>query len=133
MNRFFYAMIAVGVAAFSGCATTASQKEAVVPPVVHEYQLKIGSLELELNRLKDENFQLRKQLEIANNKEVRMPSAVEIQSALKKAGFFKGEIDGQIGPKTKDAIRQFQQSNGIVPDGVVGSKTWALLSKYSDK
>jgi peptidoglycan hydrolase-like protein with peptidoglycan-binding domain len=59
-----------------------------------------------------------------------MPNALEIQTALKKAGLFKGMIDGKIGPETKEAVRKFQQGNGITPDGVVGSKTWALLSKY---
>jgi peptidoglycan hydrolase-like protein with peptidoglycan-binding domain len=97
---------------------------------VQEYQAKISSLEMELNRQKDENYILRKQLEAASTREIRMPNATEIQTALKKAGIFKGEIDGKIGPETKEAIRKFQQANGITPDGVVGSKTWALLSKY---
>jgi len=98
--------------------------------VVQEYQAKINSLEMERNRLKDENYILRKQLEAASKREVRMPSATEIQTALKKAGFFKGVVDGKIGPETKEAIRKFQEANGMTPDGVVGSKTWSLLSKY---
>jgi peptidoglycan hydrolase-like protein with peptidoglycan-binding domain len=86
-------------------------------------------MELEITRLKDENFGLRKQLEAAQDQEVRMPSAMEIQTALKKAGFFKGVLDGKIGPETKEAVKKFQQANGMTPDGVVGSKTWGVLSK----
>lgn len=54
----------------------------------------------------------------------------QIQAALKKAGFYKGEIDGKIGPKTRRAIVAFQRSKRLKPDGVVGSKTWEELSKY---
>jgi outer membrane murein-binding lipoprotein Lpp len=55
----------------------------------------------------------------------------EIQSCLKNAGFYKGEIDGVKGRKTRAAIRKFQSANGLSADGVVGSKTWEALSKYS--
>lgn len=54
----------------------------------------------------------------------------KIQQALKNTGFYKGEIDGKIGPKTKIAIKAFQKSKGLSADGVVGQKTWNELSKY---
>lgn len=54
----------------------------------------------------------------------------QIQSALKKANFYKGEIDGKIGPQTKRAIKTFQKSKGFNPDGVVGPKTWEELNKF---
>lgn len=132
MGRICVGMLLAGIFALSGCATTQSQRASQTVPasVVQEYQAKINSLEMERNRLKDENYILRKQLETASKREVRMPSATEIQTALKKAGFFKGVVDGKIGPETKEAIRKFQEANGITPDGVVGSKTWSLLSKY---
>jgi len=53
-----------------------------------------------------------------------------IQIALKKAGFYQGEIDSKIGPKTKKAITDFQRSKRLKSDGVVGLKTWEELSKY---
>ncbi|MBU1726524.1 MAG: peptidoglycan-binding protein [Candidatus Omnitrophica bacterium] len=62
-----------------------------------------------------------------------MPDAKEIQSALKNAGFYKGEIDGAIGEKTKEAIRSFQSANDLNPDGVVGSRTWSALTKYLEE
>lgn len=54
----------------------------------------------------------------------------QIQSALKNAGFYKGEADGKIGFEVKDAIKKFQKSKGLNPDGVVGSKTWEELRRY---
>lgn len=55
----------------------------------------------------------------------------EIQTYLKNAGFYKGEIDGVKGRKTRSAIRKFQAANGLAADGVVGRKTWEVLTKYS--
>lgn len=55
----------------------------------------------------------------------------EIQECLKNAGFYKGEIDGVKGRKTRSAIRKFQAENGLVADGVVGKRTWEALSRYS--
>jgi len=58
------------------------------------------------------------------------PTATEIQSALKAAGFYTGTVDGKIGPKTKKAIAEFQKANNLTADGKVGLKTWNALSKY---
>ena len=56
--------------------------------------------------------------------------AADIQRALKSAGYFNGEVDGKIGPKTRDAIRAFQRDNSMKPDGVCGKKTWELLKTH---
>jgi len=34
---------------------------------------------------------------------------------------------GNFGPKTEAAVRAFQRSHDLVPDGIVGPKTWAAL------
>ncbi|MCP4649045.1 MAG: peptidoglycan-binding protein [PVC group bacterium] len=54
----------------------------------------------------------------------------DIQKALKGAGFNPGHIDGQMGPKTKKVIREFQRENNLTIDGVVGPKTWEKLKTY---
>jgi len=58
------------------------------------------------------------------------PTVKEIQTALKNAGFDPGSFDGKMGPRTRQAIKDFQKSKGLVPDGAVGPKTWASLGKY---
>jgi peptidoglycan hydrolase-like protein with peptidoglycan-binding domain len=52
------------------------------------------------------------------------------QTALKNAGFDPGPIDGIMGPKTKAAIRAFQQAKGLKVDGIVGPATTAALTPY---
>jgi len=55
----------------------------------------------------------------------------DIQTCLKNAGFYKGEVDGVKGRKTRSAIKKFQEANGLTADGIVGKKTWEALSKYT--
>ncbi|MFA4991010.1 MAG: peptidoglycan-binding domain-containing protein [Candidatus Omnitrophota bacterium] len=58
------------------------------------------------------------------------PTTKDIQTALKNAGFDPGPIDGKMGQKTRQAIKDFQAAKGLVADGVVGPKTWAELGKH---
>lgn len=60
------------------------------------------------------------------------PTSQQIQQALKNGGFYTGNVDGKIGPMTKEAIEEFQKANNLEADGKVGPKTWALLSKHLD-
>jgi peptidoglycan hydrolase-like protein with peptidoglycan-binding domain len=61
------------------------------------------------------------------------PTALEIQTALKNAGFYSGNVDGKVGPKTKAAVEAFQKANGLNADGKVGPKTWQALGQYLNK
>ncbi|MDD4954148.1 MAG: peptidoglycan-binding protein [Candidatus Omnitrophica bacterium] len=58
------------------------------------------------------------------------PTANEIQTALKNAGYYTGEIDGKLGPKSKAAVEEFQKANNLKADGKVGPMTWEALGKY---
>jgi peptidoglycan hydrolase-like protein with peptidoglycan-binding domain len=51
-----------------------------------------------------------------------------LQSELKRMGFDPGKVDGVMGPRTKSAIRRFQDANGLEVDGVVGPETATALS-----
>ncbi len=53
-----------------------------------------------------------------------------IQTALKSAGFYKGNIDGKFGQGTRRAIKEFQLSKNLKADGVVGKKTWNELKPF---
>jgi peptidoglycan hydrolase-like protein with peptidoglycan-binding domain len=39
--------------------------------------------------------------------------------------------DGDFGGNTEAAVRTLQRLHGLVPDGIVGPKTWALLDAFS--
>ncbi len=56
----------------------------------------------------------------------------DAQVILKELGLYLSTIDGINGPGTKRAVREFQSKSGLVPDGVIGNKTKAALSKGED-
>lgn len=45
----------------------------------------------------------------------------ELQSRLTQLGFDTKGVDGIIGPNSRDAVRAFQSSRGLVPDGYVSA------------
>jgi len=47
----------------------------------------------------------------------------ELQGRLKKLGYYNGKVDGDFGPKTKNAVTWFQWKFGMKSDGIVGPKT----------
>lgn len=47
----------------------------------------------------------------------------DIQTALKKLGYYTGKVDGVSGNKTEAAIEKFQKVNKLAADGVVGQAT----------
>ena len=55
----------------------------------------------------------------------------DIQALLKSAGF-NISVDGDFGISTKNAIIALQKKNGLIPDGIVGPKTQAVLNQYRD-
>lgn len=36
-------------------------------------------------------------------------------------------VDGSFGPKTEQAVKEFQLKNNLIADGIVGTKTWYVL------
>ena len=53
-----------------------------------------------------------------------------LQLALARAGEAPGEMDGIFGERTLQATQSFQQKQNLVPDGIVGRKTFAALRPY---
>ena len=51
----------------------------------------------------------------------------KIQTALKKTGFYRGSIDGILGPMSRNAVMGFQKKNGLAETGKVDEATWKLL------
>lgn len=50
-----------------------------------------------------------------------------LQKKLNNWGYNAGTVDGIFGTKTRDAVKRFQQKNGLAVDGIVGTKTAAAL------
>lgn len=50
----------------------------------------------------------------------------QIQKALAGAGL-RVIVDGNFGPITEEAVKEFQKQKGLTPDGIVGPATLALL------
>ena len=51
----------------------------------------------------------------------------EVQTVLKKWGYYTGNVDGINGPKTKAAVKKFQKKYGLTADGIVGPATAAKM------
>lgn len=51
----------------------------------------------------------------------------EVQRRLKEWGYYNGAVDGIYGSATRQAVKKFQQKNGLTADGVVGLKTYQAL------
>jgi peptidoglycan hydrolase-like protein with peptidoglycan-binding domain len=55
----------------------------------------------------------------------------QIQQALNDAGLDAGPVDGKMGPKTKSALKQFQQQKGLQASGQADQQTLAALNTGS--
>ena len=60
---------------------------------------------------------------------VRGAAAAACQAALRERGFDPGEIDGDFGPRTGQALRRFQTAEGLESDGICGGESWSALLK----
>ena len=49
------------------------------------------------------------------------------QKYLNLNGYFCGNEDGNFGENTEEAVKTYQISKGLVPDGVIGLNTWKSL------
>lgn len=53
----------------------------------------------------------------------RGSEVTQIQTKLKRWGYYNGSIDGIYGSKTVAAVKYFQRSNGLTADGIAGPQT----------
>ena len=50
-----------------------------------------------------------------------------VQQILDCIGIPVGDVDGIFGPNTESGVQAFQDSNGLLDDGIVGPQTWGAL------
>lgn len=58
-------------------------------------------------------------------------SVSALQRQLSALGYYNGPITGYFDLSTQAAVSQFQQANGLTPDGIVGSATTGALDRSS--
>ena len=56
------------------------------------------------------------------------PVVEQIQTSLKEAGYFGGQVDGVFSTLTRQAVINFQKKSGLRADGVVEEKTFKALT-----
>lgn len=61
----------------------------------------------------------------------RGSEVTQIQTKLKRWGYYTGSIDGIYGSQTVSAVKYFQRKNGLSVDGIAGKNTLAAMGIYS--
>lgn len=56
---------------------------------------------------------------------------IQIQTKLKRWGYYNGNIDGIYGSQTVAAVKWFQRKNGLTADGIAGTKTLNAMGIYN--
>jgi peptidoglycan hydrolase-like protein with peptidoglycan-binding domain len=52
----------------------------------------------------------------------------QVQTRLSRNRYDVGTIEGEYGPRTKNAVRKFQLDKGLTTDGIISRITWKALS-----
>ena len=55
----------------------------------------------------------------------------QIQSKLKRWGYYSGNVDGIYGSQTQEAVKYFQRKNGLTVDGIAGPATLKAMGIMS--
>jgi peptidoglycan hydrolase-like protein with peptidoglycan-binding domain len=70
-----------------------------------------------------------RQLNMAGVPDLDRDNVRQVQDALQAKGFDPGPIDGIAGPRTKTAIRNFQERYGMKASGEIDNQTLFALGK----
>lgn len=61
----------------------------------------------------------------------RGSEVTQIQTKLKRWGYYKGNIDGIYGSQTVEAVKYFQRKNNLVVDGIAGKITLEAMGIFN--
>jgi len=132
----------------SGCATNRKQKAQEMETQGLRNQITVLEAQLqskdeELNNLKnalvnaaEEKTETQAQAKKQTKKTRRVgeiksrPNLKQIQIALSNAGYYPGSLDGKMGKQTREALRAFQQAQGLPETGKADQATWKRLKQY---
>lgn len=124
----------VGIFVLSGCATLGKNEDLSSQGLrnkISALETQLSEKDTEINSLK-ESLAKSEQGQNAGEVNQRVNTKM-IQTALKNAGYFQGEVDGKMGKNTRLAVKDFQKANNLNADGRVGKNTWMVLKTYLDK
>lgn len=61
----------------------------------------------------------------------RGSEVTQIQTKLKRWGYYNGNIDGIYGSQTLEAVKYFQRKNGLAVDGIAGKNTLEAMGIFN--
>lgn len=61
----------------------------------------------------------------------RGDEVIQIQTKLKRWGYYSGNIDGIYGTQTLNAVKYFQRKNGLTVDGIAGKNTLEAMGIFN--
>ena len=61
----------------------------------------------------------------------RGDEVTQIQTKLRRWGYYNGNIDGIYGSQTLEAVKYFQRKNGLTVDGIAGPATLKAMGIYN--
>ncbi len=64
----------------------------------------------------------------SNGEEVK-----QIQEKLQRWGYYSGDVDGVYGIETQEAVKYYQETNGLKVDGVAGDETLKSMGIVSEE
>ena len=70
-------------------------------------------------------------LEVLSKYGPRGDEVRQIQTKLKRWGYYNGNVDGIFGSQTLEAVKYFQRKNGLKVDGIAGPETLKAMGIYS--
>ncbi len=76
-------------------------------------------------------FVRNEQVEALSKYGSRGSEVTQIQTKLKRWGYYNGNIDGIYGTQTLNAVKYFQRKNGLAVDGIAGPKTLAAMGIFN--
>jgi len=139
-NAIIVILMIFAVSVISGCQTAPKKLQEEVGGIktrVETLESKVDTIEAKQTEAEQAQYTQEAERMAGTNISVKprfkgKEDTKTIQAALKNAGFYDGNIDGISGRKTRRAIREFQKANNLSADGIVGKKTWEVLSKYAE-
>ena len=129
-NPKLIAGIAAAVVLLAGCIVLAT----FMVPTIREVRREMSLTPTPLPPVPDTVRAVQPEAQVTAEPPLRNGSQGEkvwkLQERLTNLGYYSGDLDGQFGQGTRDAVIAFQKKNGLDPDGYAGEETQKIL--YSE-